>query len=546
LTRPAPAVKVKGIDSRATTTPSRSSPSRSIEEPPMEHVARHRRSSKVSRRHVLMGAGATLAAAAVRPGPAAAQARKGEIVAGLSERMLTLDPANHYSISATSVLRHVYDPLVEVTNDSKFVPCLAESWTPVNNTTWRFTLRKGVKFHDGTPFNADSVVYSLKRPRDNTKLIKSFAYQDIDDVRKDGDFTVIVTTKRPFGSLPSHLTMLGILPATAAANEEEFFKKPVGTGPFKFGGWTHGERIELVANDAYWKPGIPKVEKVTFRFIPELSTRLAAIRAGELHVIDRVWPDNVQTLRSSPGVRVLDTPAIEAQRWIFQLAKDPVKDPRVRKAISLAIDRNVIIKDLLVGFARPVDSPIPPGLIGHTNLGNKPYDPEKARQILKDAGYRNLSIDFVLMKDLYPKQLEIAQAVAAMLGDVGITVNIKNLEIATAREARSAGTYDMFFSGWAHMPHDPDWYLGQWFTKAGAEKLTRYSNPKIEELIAEGRVPDPKVRQAKYEEIERALWEDEPELWPYYSVAIYAVSDKLQNFQARRDYYVLLYDVGIR
>jgi peptide/nickel transport system substrate-binding protein len=513
----------------------------------MDHAAaKPRTPSKATRRHVLVGAGAALAAAGVRPGPAVAQARRGEIVAGLSERMLTLDPANHYSISATSVLRHIYDPLVEVTNDSKFVPGLAESWTPVSNTSWRFTLRKGVKFHDGTPFTADSVVYSLTRARDNKKLIKAFVYQDLEDVRKDGDSTVIVSTRRPFGSLPAHLTMLGMLPPTAAANEEAFFQKPVGTGPFKFGGWTHGEQIVLTANDAYWKSGIPKVDKVTFRFIPELSTRVAGIRAGELHVIDRVWPDNVQTLRSTPGVRVLDTPAIEAQRWIFQLAKEPGKDPRVRRAISLAIDRNVIIKDLLLGYARPVVSPIPPGLIGHTNLGQKPYDPAKARQLLKEAGHQNLSIDFVMMKDLYPKQLEIVQAVAAMLGDVGITVNIKNLEIATARGLREAGTYDMFFSGWAHMPHDPDWYLGQWFTKAGAEKLTRYDNPRIEQLIAEGRVPDPKVRQQKYEEIEKALWEDEPEIWPYYSVAIYAVSDRLQNFQARRDYYVLLHDVSVR
>ena len=513
----------------------------------MEHADAHpENASKLTRRHVLVGAGAALAAAGVRPGSAAAQARKGEIVAGLAERMLTLDPANHYTISATSVLRHIYDPLVEVTNDSKFVPCLAESWAPVNSTTWRFALRKGVKFHDGTPFTADSVIYTIKRPRDNTKLIKAFAYQDIEDVKKDGDFTVIVSTKRPFGSLPSHLTMLGMLPPSAAANEEAFFQKPFGTGPFKFGGWTHGEQIVLNANADYWKPGIPKVEKVTFRFIPELSTRLAALRAGELHVIDRVWPDNVQTLRSTPGVRVLDTPAIEAQRFLFQLAKDPVKDPRVRRAISLAIDRNTIIKDLLLGYARPAVSPIPPGLIGHTNLGQKPYDPDKARQILKEAGYRNLSLDFVLMKDVYPKQLEIAQAMAAMLSDVGITVNIKNLEIATAREARTAGNYDMFFSGWAHMPHDPDWLLGQAYTKMGAEKLTRYDNQKVEQLISEGRAPDPKVRQQKYEEIEKILWDDETEIWPYYSVAIYGVSDKLQNFQARRDYYVLLYDVSIR
>ena len=339
--------------------------------------------------------------------------------------------------------------------------------------------------------------------------------------------------------------MLGMLPPGAAANEDEFFKKPIGTGPFRFANWTHGDHIVLTANPGYWKPGIPKVEKVTFRFIPELSTRVSALRAGELHVIDRVWPDMVQTLKASPGVRVLDTPAIEAQRWIFQLAKEPVKDPRVRKAISLAIDRNVIIKDLLLGYARPVVSPIPPGLVGHTNLGQKAYDPEKARQLLKQAGLQNVTIDFVMMKDLYPKQLEMAQAVAAMLGEVGIKVNIKNLEIATAREQRSAGTYDMFFSGWAHMPHDPDWYLGQWFTKAGAEKLTRYNDPKVEGLIAEGRVPDPKVRQQKYEEIQRILWEDEPEIWPYYSVAIYGISDKLKGFEARRDYYVLLSDVGL-
>src|SRR5262249_34330106 len=115
-------------------------------------TARPRHSLKMARRQVLLGAGAVAAVAATRPGPAIAQARKGEIVAGLSERMLTLDPANHYAISATSVLRHIYDPLIEVTNDSKFVPCLAESWAPVNSTTWRLALWEGVKVHDSTPF----------------------------------------------------------------------------------------------------------------------------------------------------------------------------------------------------------------------------------------------------------------------------------------------------------------------------------------------------------------------------------------------------------
>jgi peptide/nickel transport system substrate-binding protein len=126
-----------------------------------------------------------------------ATSRRGQIVAAVSERALTLDPADHYSISTTSMLRHVFDPLIDVTNDSKFVPALAESWEVVNNTTWRFTLRRGVTFHDGSPFNADSVVYTLKRIRDNTKLIKSFVYQALDAIEKEGDFAVKVTTKLP-------------------------------------------------------------------------------------------------------------------------------------------------------------------------------------------------------------------------------------------------------------------------------------------------------------------------------------------------------------
>src|SRR5437773_10991942 len=339
---------------------------------------------RLSRRRFLLGSGAVLGVAA-GPRAARAQARRGHIIAGLSERMLTLDPANHYSISSTSVLRHVYDPLLDVTNDDKFVPALAESWKPVNNTTWRFTLRKGVRFHDGTPFTADSVLFTLKRVRDNTKLIKSFVYQDLEDVRKDDDYTVTVTSKRPFGSLPAHLTMLGMLPPGAAKNEDALFEKPVGTGPFRFTSWTRGDQVILAANPGYWKPGVPKVERVTFRFIPELSTRTAALRAGELQVIDRVTPDLVETLKGTRGVKVLDVPAIEVQRWIFQLGREAVKDQRLRRDISLAIDRGVIINELLRGYGRPVSSPVPPGLIGHTSLPPKVYDPETARQIHKQA-----------------------------------------------------------------------------------------------------------------------------------------------------------------
>ena len=147
----------------------------------------------------------------------------------MSEQVLTLDPANHYSISSTSILRHVFDPLIDATADSKFVPALAEKWENVDDLTWKFTLRKDVKFHDGTPFNADSVIYTITRVRDDTKLIKSFVYQDIASVEKDGDNGIIIKTKAPFGSPLGHLTMLGMMPPSAKGKEDEFFNKPIGT-----------------------------------------------------------------------------------------------------------------------------------------------------------------------------------------------------------------------------------------------------------------------------------------------------------------------------
>jgi len=465
----------------------------------------------------------------------------------MSEQILTLDPANHYSISSTSTLRHIFDPLVDATNDHKFVPALAEKWEAVDDLTWKFTLRKDVKFHDGTPFNADSVIYTLTRVRDDTKLIKNFIYQDIVSVEKDGgDYGVIVKTKTPFGSLPAHLTMLGMLPTGAKGQEEAFFQKPIGTGPFKFTGWTRGEKVEMAANESYWVSGKPKVAKATVRTIPEVSTRSAGLRSGEIDIIDRIPADLVKTLEGSSGVKVVNIAAVETQQWIFQHAKAPTDNVKFRKAVSLGIDRETLIKEFHLGFAKSATCPTPPGLIGYTDLGVKPYKPDDAKAMLKESGVSNPAIDFVLAKGIYPKQTEIAQAVAAMLGEVGIKVTVRELEVAAAREARTAGDYGLWYSGWAHMPHDPDWYYGQWFTKAGAEKLTRYNNPKVEALVAEARKPDPKVRQAKYEELQKIIWtEEEATIWPYYSTAVYGVRDRVGGYEPRSDYYVLLNDVSV-
>ena len=151
----------------------------------------------------------------------------------------------------------------------------------------------------------------------------------------------------------------------------------------------------------------------------------------------------------------------------------------------------------------------------------------------------------MLAKGIYPKQLEIAQAVQAMLGDVGINVNVRELEVAAARELRSAGDYHMWYSGWAHLPHDADWYYSQWYTAAGASTLSRYNNPTVEQLVIEARSTDNSVRQAKYEQLERIIWEDETAIWPYNSTAVYGIRDRVSGFEGRTDYMIFVMDVAV-
>lgn len=497
-----------------------------------------------------LGTSAALAAVPTRDAAprvaAVALQSEASVTAAMSERLLTLDPGNHYTISGTTVHRHIYDPLVDVTADSQFVPALAESWEILDDLTWRFKLRQGVTFHDGTPFDSSSVVYSIARVATDSKLIKNSVFSDIASVEPEGSYSVLVRTRNPFGALLGHLTMLGMLPASAAGQEDAFFNAPIGTGPFRFVQWTRGETIELAANPSYWSSGTPKVQSATFRFIPEVSTRAAGLRSGEIDIIDRIPADMVATLQGSPGVQVLSRPAIETQQWIFQLANPPVDNVYVRKAISLAIDRDTIVNEFHLGYAQTAVCPTPPGLIGHVDLGAKPYDPDQARAMLARAGVGSPTIDFVLMKGIYTKQLEIAEAVQAMLGEVGITVNVRELEVAAAREVRTAGTYHMFYSGWAHMPHDPDWYFGQWYTAAGAAGLSRYNNPVVEQLVIEARSTNNAVRQQKYEQLQRIIWDDEEAtIWPYYSTAVYGARDRVSGFEARPDYYVLLNNVMV-
>jgi peptide/nickel transport system substrate-binding protein len=509
--------------------------------------------SRISRRRFLGQAAAVVAATAAPTAlfqtlaGAQAPGAVDQIVFAWSSRMTTLDTADHYSITPTAVLRHIYDPLVDITNNGKLVPALAESWKPLGDTAWEFKLREGVRFHNGEPFTAESVKTTLDRLiAADSKLSKGFLFADIAAIEIRDQSAVLVHTKRPFAPLPYNLTVLGMYPPKAV-QESNFFEKPVGTGPYRFDSFTRGEEFRAVVNEGYWKRGVANIPKVVHRFIPETATRLAGVQAGEIDVAERVPPDQIETLKRAPGVKVLSVPAVEVQQWLFNVGKKPFDDQRVRNAISHAIDRTVLIRDVLKGQAQEAVSPLPPGVTGHSVLPKKKYDPTRSRELLKQAGIApGFELDFVIMKDVFVKGLEIAQVVAGMLERVGLKLKIRNLEAAAAREARAAGNYDMFYSGWSFMEHDPDYYYHWSFSKKGAEKMTRYNNSKVEGTLPRTRVLDQAQRQRALEQVSKMLWDEEPHIWPWYSVAGYVLRDRIQNFEPRSDYFLMAMGVSLK
>jgi peptide/nickel transport system substrate-binding protein len=514
-------------------------------------AARHREQGPrgIGRREFLAGTGAGLGAAAL--GLAAggcatgAGGRSGELAVAMSDAIVTLDPTDHFSTATTSVLRHIYDPLLDADNVSRLVPALALSWSPVDDRSWRFVLRQGVTFHDGSPFNADSVVYTIDRVRTTRSLVLADTFHDVAAVRKEGDHAVVVTSRGPDAALPSKLTLLGILPASAAGREDAFFRNPVGTGPYRFVRWIPGDRVELAGRTGYWVTGWPRVPRVTFRFVPDAGERLALLRRGEVDIYDRAAPEDVATLARTATLRVVATPSIEVPRWHFNLGRAPWSDVRMRRAVSLGIDRARLIRDFLGETGNPAVSPLPPTLLGHVAQPVKPHDPERARALLREAGQPSPTLEWVQFQDRYPKQREISAAVRESLGAVGIAVTVRALPNAEALADRREGRYDLFYSLWSHTTHDPDWYLSLWYTKAGAANLTRFDDPRVEALVLAARTGDPQARAGRYAEIQRILWEQEHEIWPFYLHTHYGISDRLFNFTARRDGAVLLAGVGL-
>jgi peptide/nickel transport system substrate-binding protein len=348
-----------------------------------------------------------------------------EIVIALGSEPTTLDPQLREDGGERAVNDNIYETLMARTPDGTLVPGLAaEEPRLLDASTWEVTLRSGITFHNGEPFNADAVVYSIKRiidPQFNSEQMSFF--NTIKDAQKVDDLTVKIVTDGPDPILLSRLYWMKMVPPSHS-KDAKFAETPVGTGPYRFVRWNRGQNIILERNEDYWG-GKPEIEKVTYRFVSDPGTRLAGLKAGEFDVITNLLPEFKDQVPQAIHVMGLEFPII-----ILNADAGPTKDVRVRHALNYAVDKKALAEGLFEGFAQ-----ISPGqLLSPSFFGfNKeveayPFDPEKAKALLKEAGAEGVTVEIIGTAGRWLKDREIVEAVAAFWDRVGIKSRVRIFE----------------------------------------------------------------------------------------------------------------------
>src|SRR2546425_648894 len=386
------------------------------------------------RLNVLLALAVALSVAGADPAPGQDRARTKEVVVGLGAEPRTMLAATIVDWTTNNMLEHIYDRLLDRgPRTFKPKPMLAESWRIVNDTTWEFKLRKGVKFHNGEPFTASSVKATIDYALDpaSKSHFGAAAYWGlVREVQVVDDHTARFLTKQPWPNLidSASLTNALIMPAKALRElgPEKLAQQPIGTGPFKFVEWKRDERLVLERNPDYWQ-GPADASRVTFRFIPELSARLAALLSGEIDVMKDVPPHVVEAVDRSGRAKVRTAVSSRINYLaLVTLKPGPMQDLRVRRAMSHAVDVDELIANVLQGRASKICGPLSPANVDYAPVECYKHDPARAQVLFKEAGVDPAKLQLTLdtPSGRYPLDKDVSLAIAAQLQRLPIKTNV--------------------------------------------------------------------------------------------------------------------------
>jgi peptide/nickel transport system substrate-binding protein len=481
---------------------------------------------------------------------------KGTLVFGSSGDVDRLDPADVTDGESIQRMDNIFEGLVEYEAGSVLIqPCLATSWeASADGTEIVFNLRKGVKFHDGTDFNADAVVFSFARQYDTNHPFHQYGewaywgwmFGDVDKMEKIDDYTVKLILKRPNASIMTSLAMFTVnivSPTNAEKYKEDAFKNPCGTGPFKFVEWVKDDHITLEANENYWRERA-KLDKLIFKVIPDPSARLMALEVGEVQGIEYPNPADLDRIKANKDLKLLTEPGMNIgymamnegygyidanENGVRDIADEPlVKTPgyfepltkkEVRQAINMAIDKKSIVDNLYMGTASIAKNGMPPFMLGYNDdIVDYPYDPARAKQLLAEAGYPDgFEVTLYVMPVSRPYMFDppkIGEAIQSYLAAVGITVKFYQVDWGTYLQETQAGKHQMCLLGWTGDNGDTDNFLNVLYganvcSIGTAGNYAFYTNNTNQELLSAALATyDEEKRAAYYKKAQEMIHED--------------------------------------
>lgn len=452
----------------------------------------------------------------------------GQLVIAQSSDILTMDPHMHRNRPTQNVIHTVFESLVGMDQELTPVPELATEWEQVDDLTWRFHLREGVTFHNGEPFDAEDVKFSIERILDPEQASpRASMLEVIDSVEVEDEHTILLTTGAPAPTLLASLAVNEIVPSeyVAEVGDERFAAEPVGTGPFTFDSWTPNESVTLSANAEYWD-GAPALNTVVFRPIPEVSSRMAALSSGDIQIAAEIPPDLTGELSGNTEVK-----SVAGTRVFFlamNVTQPPFDELEVRVAANQAVDKETLVSALYEGLARPLNQPAFPEMIGYSNdLQGIDFDPDAAAAVLG-------STTGTVQIDSTEATRMLAEAVAGQLQAAGLAAEVNVLEEQAFLDRVESGGSTAYLSSWGVAEGDADVILARHFWSPSREGAfyTGYTNDALDELISEGRSTlDQAQREEIYAEAMQIIVDDAPWVPLLNPEEIYGASTSVQGWE---------------
>lgn len=443
-----------------------------------------------------------------------------------------LDPRDTSDTPSYSIQSGIFERLFQFDEKMKVVPWLASSYTSSADATWfTITLRHNITFQDGTPFDANAVKINLEQLADQNKGLKrNSLYNMIKSVSVIAADKVRIDLNRPFGAFINtlaHPSAVMFSPAVLEKypDEAQLRLHPVGTGPFKFVDWQPGKQVKMVKYTGYWREGWPKVDSVTFYPAPEDTTRVAALKSGQVDAIYPLPADLVPTVQSDSKLDIQRNQGIMFYYLAMNNLKKPLDDVRVRQALNFAINRDLWLKVSFAAMGTSASSVISPNVQFYAPQSEPDYswNPEKAKELLKEAGYGNgLSLNLWTPNDT--PTIRSAQFLKQQLSQVGVNVTVMPMDSGT-RNGKLFGVtdpkkaqYEMYYSGWSPSTGDADWALRPLYATESwipvAYNVSYYSNLLVDEQIKAGlSSADSDKRRAAYARAQQLIWQDAPSVF---------------------------------